>query len=59
MVQFDGPHGKLGPGYFYRGARHPPAEPTQRFDGKTVLVTGCNTGVVRWHILFLTKFTTL
>lgn len=53
MVQFNGPYGKLGPGYFYRGARNPPAEPTQRFDGKTVLVTGCNSGVVRCHAAFL------
>ncbi|EED13107.1 short-chain dehydrogenase, putative [Talaromyces stipitatus ATCC 10500] len=45
MVQFDGPFGKIGPGYLYRGARDPPAEPTQSFHGKTVLVTGCNTGV--------------
>jgi hypothetical protein len=47
MVQFDGPHGIVGVSYMRHGARNPPAEPAKRFDGKTVLITGANTGLVR------------
>ncbi|OKL57475.1 hypothetical protein UA08_07199 [Talaromyces atroroseus] len=45
MVQFNDPHAKVSPLYMFRGARNPPAETSKTFDGKTVLVTGCNTGV--------------
>ena len=30
---------------FMYGAKNPPKEPTERFDGKTVIVTGANTGL--------------
>lgn len=46
MVQFNGPFGKVGPTYFRHAVRNPPAEPSKDFEGKTVIVTGCNTGVV-------------
>ncbi|KAH8696402.1 putative short-chain dehydrogenase [Talaromyces proteolyticus] len=45
MVQFNGPYGKVSPSYQRRAVRNPPAQPTKNFAGKTVLVTGCNTGV--------------
>jgi hypothetical protein len=46
MVQFNDPFSKVGPTYFRHGVRNPPAEPSKDFEGKTVIVTGCNTGVV-------------
>ncbi|KAI4190693.1 MAG: hypothetical protein L6R41_000629 [Letrouitia leprolyta] len=34
-----------GPRLLWWSARHPPENPTVRFDGKTVLITGANTGL--------------
>ncbi|KAL8840023.1 MAG: hypothetical protein Q9170_001507 [Blastenia crenularia] len=34
-----------GPKLLWWSARHPPENPTVRFDGKTVLITGANTGL--------------
>ncbi|KAI0536213.1 putative short-chain dehydrogenase [Xylaria digitata] len=45
MVQFNGPHGKIPISYLRRGSCNPPAESTTTFEGKTVLVTGCNSGI--------------
>ncbi|KAF2964321.1 hypothetical protein GQX73_g9257 [Xylaria multiplex] len=45
MVQFNGPHGKIPVAYLRRGSYNPPAEPTTTFEGKTVLVTGCSSGI--------------
>ncbi|KAI0187291.1 putative short-chain dehydrogenase [Xylaria flabelliformis] len=45
MVQFNGPHGKVPVSYLRNGGYNPPAEPTKTFEDKTVLVTGCSSGL--------------
>lgn len=48
MVQFNGPHGKVTVSYLRRGGLNPPAPaPRDAFAGKTVLITGCSSGIVR------------
>jgi hypothetical protein len=46
MVQFNGPHGKVTVAYLRQGGLHPPVEPSESFEGKTVVVTGCASGIV-------------
>ncbi|KAI8631478.1 putative short-chain dehydrogenase [Xylariaceae sp. FL1651] len=45
MVQFNGPYGKVPVSYLRNGGYNPPAEPTKTFEGKTVLITGCSSGI--------------
>ncbi|KAK7756049.1 hypothetical protein SLS62_001992 [Diatrype stigma] len=46
MVQFNGPHGKVTVGYLRQGGLNPPAEPPSgSFEGKTVVITGCASGI--------------
>ncbi|KAH8198416.1 hypothetical protein TruAng_007400 [Truncatella angustata] len=47
MVQFNGPHGKISDDYLRNARLNPPTEPTQTFEGKTVLVTGCTRTVAK------------
>lgn len=47
MVQFNGPHGKVTVAYLRQGGLNPPAEPpSESFEGKTVVITGCASGIV-------------
>ncbi|KAI1261793.1 UDP-Glycosyltransferase/glycogen phosphorylase [Xylariaceae sp. FL1019] len=41
----DGPHGKVTVAYLRQGGLNPPAEPTESFEGKTVVITGCASGI--------------
>ncbi|KAL8979103.1 MAG: hypothetical protein Q9205_005480 [Flavoplaca limonia] len=34
-----------GPKLLWWSARHPPEDPTVRFDSRTILITGANTGL--------------
>nr|A0A1B4XBH5.1 RecName: Full=Short-chain dehydrogenase sdnK; AltName: Full=Sordarin/hypoxysordarin biosynthesis cluster protein K [Sordaria araneosa]BAV32155.1 short-chain dehydrogenase/reductase [Sordaria araneosa] len=46
MVQFNGPHGKVTVSYLRQGGLNPPAPaPKGSFTGKTVLITGCSSGI--------------
>ncbi|PNP47765.1 hypothetical protein THARTR1_10450 [Trichoderma harzianum] len=45
MVQFNGPHGKVTVSYLRDGGLHPPKEPSKGFEGKTVVITGCASGI--------------
>ncbi|KAM7200696.1 Short-chain dehydrogenase sdnK [Naviculisporaceae sp. PSN 640] len=46
MVQFNGPHGKVSVSYLRQGGLNPPAPaPKDAFTGKTVLITGCSSGI--------------
>ncbi|KAM7216741.1 Short-chain dehydrogenase sdnK [Rhypophila decipiens] len=46
MVQFNGPHGKVTVSYLRRGGLNPPAPaPENAFTGKTVVITGCSSGI--------------
>lgn len=49
MVQFNGPHGKVTVSYLRQGGLNPPAPaPEGSFAGKTVVITGCSSGIVRF-----------
>ncbi|KAM7195189.1 Short-chain dehydrogenase sdnK [Rhypophila sp. PSN 637] len=46
MVQFNGPHGKVTVSYLRQGGLNPPAPaPENAFTGKTVVITGCSSGI--------------
>ncbi|KAL7940466.1 putative short-chain dehydrogenase [Trichoderma barbatum] len=45
MVQFNGPYGKVTVSYLREGGLHPPEEPSKSFEGKTVVITGCASGI--------------